>query len=107
MEVISLKELKAKIDRGDKFKLVMTMGAWVFESQHIPGSINVSNPEEAARSLSKDDEIVVYCSNPACYASQWAYKLLKEKGFKNVRRFSGGLSEWYDAGYPLEGRDAG
>jgi rhodanese-related sulfurtransferase len=24
-------------------------------------------------------------------------------GYKNVRRYAGGIEEWEDAGYPLEG----
>ena len=51
----------------------------------------------------KDDEIVVYCSDEACVASRAAYQLLVNRGYKNVRRYAGGLSAWEDAGYPLEG----
>ena len=41
MNTISREELKAKIDRGDDFKLVMVLGAWEYEAKHIPGSINI------------------------------------------------------------------
>jgi rhodanese-related sulfurtransferase len=50
-----------------------------------------------------EDEIVVYCSGVACVSSMMAYKTLVDEGFKNVRRFAGGLPEWEDAGYQLEG----
>lgn len=33
-----------------------------------------------------------------------AGKLLDARGFKRVRRYAGGLEDWEDAGYPLEGR---
>jgi rhodanese-related sulfurtransferase len=46
---------------------------------------------------------VIYCSDEACVASQAAYRLLVDRGFENVRRYAGGLSDWEDAGYPLEG----
>ncbi len=107
VEQISVEELKAKLDRGDSFRLVMTLGEWAFKSQHIPGSINISKPEQAADQLSPDDEIVVYCTNPPCVASQKAYQQLKAAGYERVKRFSGGLEAWSDAGYPLEGEDAG
>ena len=107
IETIGRDELKAKIDRGDEFKLVMTLNAWTFEQAHIPGSINVTSPQDVAEVLSVDDEIVVYCSDEACVASQYAYEALKRAGFENVRRYAGGLSEWSQSGYPLEGRASG
>ena len=45
MNIIDREELKAKLDRGDDFKLVMTLGEWAFEAQHIPGSINITDPQ--------------------------------------------------------------
>ena len=105
METIGMQELREKNDRGDTFKLVMTMGSWAFESQHIAGSLNISSLEEAEEALGMEDEIVVYCSGPACIASQIVYRSLRASGHTNVRRFSGGISEWSAAGYPIEGND--
>ena len=103
MNTISLSELREKLDRGDDFKLVMTLNEWAFQMSHIPGSINISNIEQASDLLSPDDEIIVYCSNPACPASIFAYHFLRDHGYKNVHRFAGGLLEWENAGYLLEG----
>jgi rhodanese-related sulfurtransferase len=103
IETIDRDELKAKLDRGDEFKLAMTLHAWAFEAAHIPGSISVTSPTEAASQLDPEDEIVVYCSDVDCVASKIAYRALREAGFANVRRYAGGLSDWQDAGYPLEG----
>jgi hypothetical protein len=60
MDLISREELKTKLDRGDEFKLVMALGEWAFRAKHIPGSLNVSNPDKAAMLLKPEDEIVVY-----------------------------------------------
>lgn len=103
IETIGREELKAKLDRGDDFKLVMALHEWAFRAKHIPGSLHFNTPEEAYEALDPDDEIVVYCSNPACVASQFAYQGLVDHGYTNVRRYEGGLSGWEDAGYPLEG----
>lgn len=100
---INRDELKAKLDGGDDFKLVFVLGDWAFQAKHIPGSINISNPERSGDLLDSDDDIVVYCSNVTCVASISAYKMLKDAGFENVRRYPGGLLDWEDAGYPLEG----
>jgi rhodanese-related sulfurtransferase len=59
--------------------------------------------EEGMERLSPEEEIVVYCSGPDCIASQAAYHMLVNSGYAHVRRFAGGLLEWEDAGYPLEG----
>jgi rhodanese-related sulfurtransferase len=102
MNLISREELKAKLDRGDDFKLVMAMGEWAFNMAHIPGSINISSMKQSQGLISPDDEIVVYCSNEACTASQAAYHYLVHNGFIDVRRYAGGLDDWQTAGYPLE-----
>ena len=53
--------------------------------------------------LRPDEEIVVYCSNEDCLASHAAYYSLLDHGYKNVRRYSGGLIDWEEGGLPLEG----
>lgn len=103
MNLIEKEELKEKIDRGDDFKLVMTLNEWAFKAQHIPGSINIHSPAGIEKLLSKDDEIVVYCTSPTCIASIASYGALKSAGFSNIRRYAGGLEDWEAAGYPLEG----
>ena len=53
--------------------------------------------------LAPEEDIVVYCSDRLCPASMMAYNYLEAQGYKHVRRFSGGLTEWEAAGYPLQG----
>lgn len=103
MKLISREELRAKLDRGDEFKLVMALGEWAYRTSHIPGSINITSTERARELLDPGDEIVVYCSDQNCIASQAAYRFLTESGYLNVRRYAGGLSDWQAAGLPLEG----
>ena len=102
IKTIERDELKAKLDRGDDFKLVMSMHEWGYRAAHIPGSIHFNTVEEAQNGLAIDDEIVVYCSDPACVASQFAYRWLIDAGYTNVRRYAGGISDWAAAGYELE-----
>jgi rhodanese-related sulfurtransferase len=102
IRTIEREELKAKLDRGDDFKLVMAMHEWGFNAAHIPGSLHFNTVADAQEHLRLDDEIVVYCSDPACVASQFAYRWLVEAGYSNVRRYAGGTSGWAAAGYDLE-----
>jgi len=103
VKIIEREELKTKLDRGDDFKLVMTLGELAFQAQHIPGSINLSKMGDIESRLQKDDEIVVYCSDQACIASQAAYIMMEKEGYTNVRRYAGGLSDWSSSRYELEG----
>jgi 3-mercaptopyruvate sulfurtransferase SseA len=78
------------------------MHEWGFRVAHIPGSMHFNTVEEAREGLDLDDEIVVYCTDPACVASQFAYRWLIESGYTNVRRYEGGVSDWATAGHELE-----
>jgi rhodanese-related sulfurtransferase len=106
VRLISRLELKEKLDRGDDFKVVMTYHQWAYKTKHIPGSINIHAREDALAVLDPADEIVVNCTNEACNASLKAYKFLVSHGFKNVRRYAGGLLDWEQAGYRLVGDQA-
>ena len=77
MKEISAEELKAKLDREDDFRLVMTLGDLAFQGKHIPGSINLHEPERLLSELDPDEDIVVYCSDRLCPASMMAYHYLE------------------------------
>ena len=106
IEMIGRDELKDKLAAGDDFQLVMTLHDWAFRALHILRSIHFHSVEDMLEGLAVDDEIVVYCSNADCVASQFAYRGLIENGYSNVRRYSGGLADWEAAGEPLEGKSA-
>ena len=103
MQTISRDELKAALDEGAPIKLVMTLGDFGFQAKHIPGSLHLKSPRDADSMLAKEDEIVVYCSDEDCAASQMAYQMLRRAGFERVRRYAGGVADWEEAGLPLEG----
>ncbi len=102
MKLISREELRDKLNRGDDFKLVMNLENWAFQLKHIPGSINIFPTEVTNGNLDPNDEIVVYCAAPACPASIIAYQRLIGSGYKNVRRYPGGIADWEEAGFPLD-----
>ncbi len=65
---ISRDELKGKIERGDKFRLVETLPPTAYAHAHLPGAINL--PPDRVKELApkllpdKSAEIVVYCASP-------------------------------------------
>ena len=103
MKTISSEELMQKLERKDDFRLVMALAEWAYQAKHIPGSIHFATMREALQSLNKEEEIVVYCSDENCIASTSLGQLLERNGYSHVLHFAGGLEEWEQASYPLEG----
>ena len=103
IRTISRDELRAKLDRGEPFKLIMALNRWAYDAKHIPGSLHFDRPEDLYAAVRPDDEVVVYCSNVDCLSSVALYRELVRRGYQDVRRYSGGLLDWEDAGLPLEG----
>jgi rhodanese-related sulfurtransferase len=101
---INRQELKTKLDRGDKVKLVMALNDWAYSAKHIPGSLHFNTIPEALTKLKQDDDIVLYCTGTSCMASVWTYHFLRQKGYRRVRHYAGGLADWEKAGYPVEGK---
>jgi rhodanese-related sulfurtransferase len=64
--LISRDELKAKMDRGDRFTLVEALPEEAYRDSHLPGAVNV--PYDRVREVAperlpdKDADIVVYCA---------------------------------------------
>lgn len=106
IRTIDRNELKAKLDRGDPFKLIMALNRWAYDAKHIPGSLHFDTPKELYAAVRPEDEVVVYCSHVDCLSSVALYRELVRRGYRNVRRYSGGLLDWEDAGLPLEGEFA-
>jgi rhodanese-related sulfurtransferase len=103
VQIVTREQLKAKMDRGDVFKLVMAMDQWHFDACRIPGSVLLSDKRDAPKLLRQDEEIVVYCSDDACFASRAAADYLERTGYDKVSHYPGGLLDWGAAGYPMEG----
>lgn len=65
---ISREELKEKLERGDRFTLVETLGEQYYRHTHLPTAINLP-PDRVAELAEqilpdKSAEIVVYCAGP-------------------------------------------
>ena len=102
VRTIGREELQRKLG-GGALKLVMCRPEREFQTTRISGSIHFETRDEMLAGLKRDDEVVLYCTNTDCLASQVVYRFLVEHGYANVRRYAGGLVDWEDAGLPLEG----
>ena len=100
---INADHLKQRLDAGERLYLVNAMEESKFRAKHIPGSLYLYRKEDIEKTIQREDEIVVYCTDVGCNKSIILYQLLEVMGYHHVCRFAGGLREWEDAGYPLEG----
>jgi rhodanese-related sulfurtransferase len=79
-----------------------------YKAGHIPKALNLPFEEfeqyypKIEPLLSKDKNIITYCDGTECEASLFLARILREKGFKNLKIFFGGWTEWNKAGLPVE-----
>ncbi len=103
---INRDEIKGMMDRAEKFVIVNVLDEESYREEHICGSINIPVEKigkEAVDRVKKNETVVVHCSGPACKASESAANKLNELGYKDVRRFEGGMEDWKKANYCVEG----
>lgn len=89
------------------FKLIDVLSHDSYEEEHIKGSISLPVDEIAQRAkamFKKSDTLVTYCASFECQASTNAAEKLLALGFKRVLDYKGGLKDYKEAGYPMEGR---
>jgi sulfur-carrier protein adenylyltransferase/sulfurtransferase len=93
---ISATELRAKIDRKEKFVLVDVREPFEFEICNIPGSKLIPLGELPARlsELDSADDIVLHCKVGGRSAK--ALKVLQEAGFRKLSNLRGGITAWAD-----------
>lgn len=104
---IDRESLRKKIESGDEFVLVDALPPMSFAMSHLPGALNLTpdwvDGRAGRRIPSLDTEIVVYCQNVDCESSVVVANRLLELGYRNVRHYAEGKSDWVEAGLPLEG----
>ena len=105
IRMISRDELKAKLDAGETSSSHGAEPLGVRRQAH-PGLDAFRHADELYAAVSPDDEVVVYARHADCLSSVALYRDLVRRGYRNVRRYSGGLLDWEDAGLPLEGEFA-
>jgi adenylyltransferase/sulfurtransferase len=93
---ISAPELKAKLDRSERFVLLDVREPFEYDICRIPGSrlIPLGQLPSRMSELDSADEIVLQCKSGA--RSARALKLLQEAGFGKLSNLEGGIVAWSD-----------
>jgi rhodanese-related sulfurtransferase len=106
---LTKEELKGMMDSDEDFLLVNVLPKENFDEEHIPKSLNIPVSSEGfeqqfvGAAPVKRIKIVVYCASFECHASPNAAKKLEESGYTNIYDYEGGMKDWKEAGYPVEG----
>ena len=91
---ISVEELKARIDRSEKFVLLDVRETYEWDIARIPGAILIPLGDLASRMSELDtaDEIVIHCK--VGLRSATAVRVLQKSGFSKLLNVEGGIHAW-------------
>ncbi len=103
---ISKEELKQRLDSGSRVAIVDARLKYPYEHSTVklPGAIRFT-PDGPPPPLPRDQEIVVYDSDPNELASSHVAAELIRQGYK-ASALKGGIVEWLTANLPTEAKEA-
>jgi len=99
----TIDQIKARLDRGDKFTLIDVREESEYAKDHLPGAIHLGKGiierdiEERVPQL--DAPVVLYCGGG--YRSALAADNLQKMGYTNVLSMDGGIRGWREKNFPL------
>jgi adenylyltransferase/sulfurtransferase len=91
---ISPRELKARLDQGDKLVLLDVREQWEYDLAKLPNSklVPLATLPQTLGKLSRDTEIIAICHHGMRSAD--ATNFLLQQGFPNVKNLVGGIDAW-------------
>jgi rhodanese-related sulfurtransferase len=100
---VTTDEIRAKMDRGEKFLLIDVREESEWAKDHLPNAVHLGKgiierdiEERVADSAAP---LVLYCGGG--FRSALAADNLQKMGYTNVASMDGGIREWREKGYPL------
>jgi rhodanese-related sulfurtransferase len=100
---LTVDQVKAKLDRGEKFHLVDVREESEWAKDHAAGAIHLGKgviERDVEQHLPDTGaEIVLYCGGG--YRSALAADNLQKMGYTNVYSMDGGIRVWREKGLPL------
>lgn len=92
-DVIDIDTFKGYVEQ-DGVQIVDVRGEGEYRAGHIEGAdhVFVGTLPQNLDKISKDKPVAIHCQ--AGDRSAIAYSLLRQKGFDNVKNYSGGMKEW-------------
>ena len=96
-------DVKARLDRGDKFTLVDVREESEYANDHLPRAIHLGKGiierDIETRVPDLNAPLVLYCGGG--FRSALAADNLQKMGYSNVISMDGGIRVWREKGFPL------
>jgi rhodanese-related sulfurtransferase len=100
---LTVDQVKAKLDRGEKFHLVDVREDNEWEKDHVAGAVHLGKgiiERDVEQQIpDRGAEIVLYCGGG--FRSALAADNLQKMGYVNVYSMDGGIRDWRAKSYPL------
>jgi rhodanese-related sulfurtransferase len=100
---ITIDEVRAKLQAGEKFVLVDVREESEYAQDHLPGAIHLGKGiierDIEERVPDPNTPMVLYCGGG--FRSALAADNLQDMGFRNVLSMDGGIRQWREKGLPL------
>jgi rhodanese-related sulfurtransferase len=100
---VGIDDVKARLDRGDKFVLLDVREESEYAKDHLPGAIHLGKGiierDIEGRVPELNTPIVLYCGGG--YRSALAADNLQKMGYTNVLSMDGGIRGWREKHFPL------
>ncbi|NTV97777.1 MAG: rhodanese-like domain-containing protein [Chlorobiaceae bacterium] len=104
---VDLVAAKALFDKHSAC-FVDARGEFAYYNSHIKGALSLSDSRfdeqfpDFKMKTGIETAFVVYCSGPNCGKARHVADKLRKNGYRNVRVYPGGMTEWTRAGFPIE-----
>ena len=101
--VVDRTEVERLLAEGDAV-LIEVMPEEEFRRNHIAGAVNIPLERIGATCRERyrtDRQLILYCADLACAASDLAARKLAFFGFSDVLEYGAGKQDWQDAGLPM------
>lgn len=100
---LTVEDVKAKLDRGERFHLIDVREESEWTRDHLPGALHlgkgVLERDIEQKVPDTSAEVILYCGGG--FRSALAADNLKKMGYTNVASMDGGVRGWREHGYPL------
>lgn len=100
---VTVDDVKAKLDHGEKFQLVDVREESEYAKDHLPGAIHlgkgVIERDVETQVPDLNTPLVLYCGGG--FRSALAADNLQKMGYTNVLSMDGGIRDWRDKSLPL------
>jgi rhodanese-related sulfurtransferase len=100
---VDYREIKNRIDAGEKFILVDTREDLEWANGHVPGAIHLGKgviERDIEKTVpDRNAPVVLYCGGG--FRSALAADNLQKMGYTNVISMDGGWRGWTESGYPI------